>query len=129
MDQSNWNIIIVDDEKDNVGVMQMVFEFNDIKVRGANSGNECLALLEQDAPSFMLVDIQMPEMSGYDLLKHIRKNEQWRGIPIIAVTAHARQEDEHEIMEAGFDGYIAKPISVMTLMDQVTQIPQSKASS
>lgn len=127
VDYSAWNVIIVDDEKDNVGVMQMVFEFNDVKVRAAYSGKECLALLDVDIPSFLLVDIQMPEMSGYDLLLKIRENEKWRTVPIIAVTAHARSEDEQEIMNAGFDGYIGKPISVITFMDQVSKFLQSKA--
>ncbi len=126
VDQSKWNVIIVDDEKDNVGVMQMVFEFNDATVRPAYSGKECLVLLDQEVPSFLLVDIQMPEMSGYELLEKIREKDEWRSVPIIAVTAHARPEDEQEIMGAGFDGYIGKPISVMTLMDQISKILQSK---
>ncbi len=127
VDYSNWNVIIVDDEQDNVGVMQMVFEFNDIKVRAAYSGAECLGLLAQEIPSVLFVDIQMPEMSGYELLERIRQKEQWRDIPVIAVTAHARSEDEEEIMRAGFNGYIGKPINVMTLMDQITELLQSKA--
>jgi len=127
VDYSKWNAIIVDDEKDNVGVMQMVFEFNDAKVRAAYSGKECLALLALEIPTFLLVDIQMPEMSGYELLQRIRENPQWSSIPIIAVTAHARSEDEQEIMNAGFDGYIGKPISVITLMDQLSKILKSKA--
>ncbi len=124
--KSNWNVIIVDDEKDNVGVMQMVFEFNDATVRPAYSGEECLALLDQETPSFVMVDIQMPEMSGYELLEKIRAKEVWRDVPIIAVTAHARSEDERQIMDAGFDGFISKPISVMTLMDEVSKILQVK---
>lgn len=128
-DYSNWNVIIVDDEKDNVGVMQMVFEFNDAIVRAAYSGRECLALLQQQTPSLLLVDIQMPEMSGYDLLEKIRENVQWNDLPVIAVTAHARPEDEQEIMGAGFDGYIGKPITVITLMDQVSAILKSKGAS
>lgn len=127
VDYSNWNVIIVDDEQDNVGVMQMVFEFNDIKVRAAYSGAECLSLLDQEIPSVLFVDIQMPEMSGYELLERIRQKERWRSIPVIAVTAHARSEDEEEIMRAGFNGYIGKPINVMSLMDQISQILQSKA--
>src|SRR6185436_7636503 len=126
LDQSKWNVIVVDDEKDNVGVIQMVFEFNDAKVRPAYSGKECLMLLEQEVPSFLLVDINMPEMSGYQLLEKIRENEAWRSVPIIAVTALARPEDKQDIMNAGFDGYIGKPITIMTLIEQVSKILEAK---
>jgi len=126
LEQSKWNVIVVDDEKDNVGVIQMVFEFNDAKVRPAYSGKECLMLLEQEVPSFLLVDINMPEMSGYQLLEKIRENEAWRSVPIIAVTALARPEDKQDIMNAGFDGYIGKPITIMTLIEQVSKILEAK---
>jgi len=119
---SEWDVIIVDDEQDNIGVVELVLQFNDANVRSATSGPACLRLLEEAVPTFLLVDIQMPEMSGYQLLEKIRANPEWRSIPVIALTAHARPEDQDEILAAGFDGYISKPVTVMTLADELMSI-------
>lgn len=121
VDMSNWNAILIDDEPDNIGVIELVFNFNNVRVRSATSAQEGLRLLEEEKPSFMLVDIQMPVMSGFQLLEKIRANDDWKDIPVIAVTAYARPEDERRIMEAGFEGYISKPIKVVTLMDEIAK--------
>ena len=99
-----------------------VLDFHHASVRLASSGKECLELLSRETPSFMLVDIQMPEMTGYELLHRIRANTQWRDIPVIAVTAHAMSGDEERIIRAGFNGYIPKPVNVTSLIDDLRQI-------
>ena len=121
-DLSDWNVLIVDDEPDNVGVLELVFRFHQAAVRTAESGQRCLELLELEKPSLLLVDIQMPVMSGYDLLKRIREQERWCDLPIIAVSAHAMSGDSERAISAGFDGYITKPISAITLVDQIKAI-------
>ena len=63
-DFSKWHVIIVDDEPDNIGVLEVVFIFHRTIVRMADSGAKCLQLLEEQLPTFLLVDIQMPRMSG-----------------------------------------------------------------
>jgi two-component system, cell cycle response regulator DivK len=118
----DWDVIVVDDERDNIGVVELVLGFNNATVRSASSGSECLRLLENAVPTFMLVDIQMPEMSGYQLLEKIRANAAWRELPVIALTAHARPDDQEEILSAGFTGYISKPITVMTFVDEIKSI-------
>jgi len=129
-DISDWLVLIVDDEPDNVGVVELVFEFHNAVVHSAGSGVQCLRLLEDGLlPNVMLIDIQMPVMSGYDLLARIREQERFQDMPIVAVTAHARQEDENQIRTAGFDGYIAKPINVMTIVEDVFAIVQEKSTN
>ena len=118
-DLSDWQIIIVDDEPDNVGVVKLVMEFHNAEVQTAASGLECLKLLSHNTPTLLLIDIQMPEMSGYELLSEIRKQEKWRTIPAIAVTAHTMDGDAARILAAGFDGYIPKPVNSMTLVDEI----------
>ncbi len=116
---SSWNVIIVDDEPDNVGVIELVLDFHEVRHRTAASGQECLQLLRQETPTLLLVDIQMPGMSGYELLDHIQQQKQWQNISTIAITAHTMSGDEERIRAAGFNGYIPKPINVMTLMDDI----------
>lgn len=125
-DPSNWNVLIVDDEPDNIGVLELVFGFHNIKVRTAQSGRVGLELLNAEVPTLMFVDIQMPDMSGYELFDKIRENPDWSAISIIAITAHTMSGDAESILEAGFDGYIAKPINVMTLLEEVQAILEAK---
>jgi two-component system cell cycle response regulator DivK len=119
---TNWDVVVVDDERDNIGVVELVLGFNSAMVRSASSGAEGLLLLENATPTFVLVDIQMPEMSGYQVLEQIRANAAWRELPVIALTAHARAEDQEEILSAGFTGYISKPITVLTFVDEIKAI-------
>ncbi len=124
-DPSQWDVLIVDDEPDNVGVLELVLEFHNAHTRVASSGEECLQHMREQAPTFVLVDIQMPGMTGYELLKLIRANAAWRDIPVIAVTAHAMSGDEERIIRAGFDGYLAKPIDVVSLVDDLRAMLQA----
>lgn len=119
---ANWNAVIVDDEIDNIGVVELVLDFHGAKSRIASSGRICLKLMEEEVPNLLLIDIQMPEMDGFELLTRIRKNERWRHIPAIAVTARVMPGDRQTILDAGFDGYIAKPLSPMTFVDEVKSI-------
>ncbi len=121
-DLSTWDIIIVDDEPDNIGVVQLVMQYSGAQVRVADNGFACLALMEQAVPTVLLIDIQMPGMTGYELLRRIREHPVWRHVPAVAVTAHAMVGDEERILSFGFDGYIPKPIEAMKLAGQLKQI-------
>ena len=119
---SDWNVIIVDDEPDNLGVIELVLSFNDAKTRIATSGAACLRLLEAEMPNLLLIDIQMPEMDGIELLTHIRNYPQWRSIPAVAVTARVMPGDQQHILSIGFNGYIPKPINAMSFVDEIKAI-------
>lgn len=121
-DLSTWKVLVVDDEPDNVDVVQLILEFHDVKVWGASSAAECLALLEQHRPTMLLIDIQMPDMSGFDLLDLVREHAEWRDIPAIAITAYSMHGDRERIIQAGFDGYMSKPINAMSLVDELIAI-------
>jgi two-component system, cell cycle response regulator DivK len=123
-DPSNWRVLIVDDDPDNVGVLELVLGFHNAATRIAASGVECLDMLREETPTLLLVDIQMPGMTGYELLEHIRANAAWSDLPVVAVTAHAMRGDADRIMRAGFDGYISKPVDVASLIDDLNSILQ-----
>lgn len=127
-DLSNWNVLVVDDEPDNLGVIELVLNFYDAKVRTAATAMDCLVQMDVDQPTLLLVDIQMPVMDGFELMKKVRENEAWREIPMIAITAHAMAGDQERIINAGFDGYIAKPISAMTLIDDLKSLIEAKSN-
>ena len=123
-DFSTWTVLVVDDEPDNVNLVQLILEFHDITVRSAASGKECLEQLEQGVPTVLLVDIQMPEMSGIELLKLIRAR--WPDIPALAMTAYTMQGDRERMLAAGFDGYVGKPIDVMALVDNIFAVVDAR---
>jgi CheY-like chemotaxis protein len=126
LDTSTWDVLVADDEVDNLRIIIFVMEFSRITTRTAANGKECIEQIKCKMPSFVLLDIQMPEMSGWDVIKAIRADEEMRKLPVIALTAYAMTEDRDRVMAAGFDGYIPKPITVPTFIQQVQDILKSR---
>jgi CheY-like chemotaxis protein len=116
---SGWTVLIVDVEPDNLAVASKVLSFGGAHVYTAHNGVEGLKILEDVMPSFILLDLSMPEMDGWEMFKHIRAGAITQQIPIIALTAHAMAGDRERVMEAGFDGYIAKPFRISTFMAEI----------
>jgi CheY-like chemotaxis protein len=121
---ARWDVLIVDDEPDNVGVAAKVLTFNGATVRTANDGIEGMACLRERLPSFVLLDLSMPNMDGWEMLRHIRADPQFDHLIVIAVTAHAMVGDEERTLEAGFDGYISKPFRLVDFLPQIKQFVQ-----
>lgn len=126
LDTSAWNVVFIDDEPDNVGVVEFVLQFHNAKLRTAENGPKGLELLRKEKPTFLLLDIQLPIMSGWEVLETIRKDDQLKDLPVIAVTAHAMFGDKEKALKAGFDGYITKPISPMTFVTEIQSILQTR---
>jgi two-component system cell cycle response regulator DivK len=128
VDFTGWRILVVDDEPDNCGVLELVFRFHNADVHIAESAAACMELMSSDfTPSLIMMDIQMPGMSGYQLLESVRSHAEWKHAPVIAVTAHVMRDDKQKALLAGFDGYIPKPISAMTIAAEVSDILNSKS--
>lgn len=121
-DVSEWNVLIVDDVFDNIAIAEAVMDFNGASVHHAVNGIEGLEILETNAINLILLDLSMPDMNGWDMHTQLRQNPKTADIPVIALTAHAMQGDREKVMNAGFDGYIAKPFSVTTLISEIKTI-------
>ena len=80
-------------------------------VRTAASGAEALAMIEQEKPELILSDISMPEMTGYELAREIRRRPEWNDICLVAVTGYGQESDKKLAKEAGFNSHVVKPIS------------------
>ncbi len=118
-EMATWDVLIVDDEPDNVGVAEKVLVFNGAKVRTACDGIEGLIRLEERRPTFVLLDLSMPHMDGWEMLRRLRSNPETSDLIVIAVTAHAMIGDAERAMEAGFDGYITKPFRLADFLPQI----------
>ena len=114
-------ILVVEDDEDGMLFVRRVLEGAGHAVREARDGEEARAILERESFSVVLMDIHMPFMSGLEAIRWIRDNEQKTGVhvPVIAMTARAHRHERDKIVGHGFDGYLAKPILIETLFDEI----------
>ncbi|OAN54329.1 two-component system response regulator, partial [Paramagnetospirillum marisnigri] len=84
-------------------------------------GREAKEIVEQSRPNLILLDIQLPGVSGLDIARVLKEDAELQAIPIIAVTAFAMKGDEERVLESGCDAYLAKPISIEKLLNKVTE--------
>ena len=113
-------ILVVEDERDAREVIAEVLEDAGARVASAASSPEGIAVLERFNPQLILSDIAMPGEDGVTFLRKVRKLPQARDIPVVAFTAYASNADRARLLEAGFDGYIAKPADPARLVEALT---------
>jgi two-component system, cell cycle response regulator DivK len=114
-------VLIVEDNDLNMKLFNDLLEVNGYRTIKARTGLEGLELARLHTPDLILMDIQLPEVSGIDIIKLIKENDAMRAIPVIAITAFAMKGDEERIREAGCEGYLSKPISVAKFVDTIRQ--------
>jgi CheY-like chemotaxis protein len=113
-------IMIVEDSPDNMKLFRTLLTLKGHEIVGLNGGDELFSTLAERRPELILMDIQMPGKDGFALLAEIRASE-YRDLRVVALTAHAMSGDRERAMEAGFDGYITKPIDIRQFPDQVAR--------
>ena len=114
-------ILIVEDNEKNRKLERDVLQFHGYRTAEAETGEEGVRLAREAAPALILMDIQLPGMSGIDALKALRAAPATARIPVVAITASVMQQDRQQIMSAGFDGFIEKPVNLRNLLDTVQQ--------
>jgi CheY-like chemotaxis protein len=111
-------ILIVEDSPDNMKLFRAVLAQKGHAVTELTGGERLLATIAESNPELVLMDIQLPGKDGFALLQEIRESEH-RGLRVLALTAHAMSGDRERALQAGFDGYITKPIDIRSFPDQV----------
>jgi two-component system cell cycle response regulator DivK len=114
-------ILIVDDNENNRKLARDVLEFAGFATLEATGGIEGVALAQEHLPALVLMDIRMPDLSGTEALKLLKEDSRTEGIPVVALTSSTMRGDEQRFLAEGFDGYLAKPISVREFPDQVRE--------
>lgn len=109
-------ILIAEDNPINRELLRELLEIRGYIVVEACNGQEALALVEQAPPDILLLDIGMPLLDGFAVVRKLRENPRFTSLPIVAVTAYAMQGDREKIMESGFDGYLSKPVNAASLV-------------
>ena len=112
-------VLIVEDNELNMRLFHDLLDVHGYDTLQTRSGMEALKLARAHRPNLILMDIQLPEVSGLEVIKWLKDDDDLRSIPIIAVTAFAMKGDEERIRSGGCEAYISKPISVVSFVDTV----------
>src|ERR1700716_1055103 len=112
-------VLIVEDNELNMKLFHDLLEAHGYDTLQTKDGMEALKLARLHRPDLILMDIQLPEVSGLEVTKWIKEDDELRSIPIIAVTAFAMKGDEEKIREGGCEAYISKPISVGKFIETI----------
>ena len=112
-------VLIVEDNELNMKLFHDLLEAHGYGTVGTRNGIEALDLARKHHPDLILMDIQLPEVSGLEVTKWLKEDESLKAIPVVAVTAFAMKGDEEVIRQGGCEAYISKPISVTSFLDTV----------
>jgi len=112
-------VLVVEDNEKNMKLFRDVLQASGFKTLEATTAEEGIDLAAAHRPSLVLMDIQLPGVDGIEALARLRADERTADIPVLAVTAQAMRGDRERFAEAGFDGYLSKPVDVLELMDVV----------
>ena len=115
-------ILIVEDDAKNLKLFRDLLQVSGYTTLEATDGKQGVELAREEKPDLILMDIQMPVMDGLEATKLLKNNDVTKDIPIVALTAYAMQGDEEKMREAGFDGYISKPIDVKGFLKKISEV-------
>lgn len=114
-------VLIVEDNDLNMKLFNDLLQANGYETVQTKDGREVMALARANRPDLILMDIQLPEISGLEITRMLKEDPELKTIPVVAVTAFAMKGDEEKIREGGCEGYIAKPISVASFLQTVAK--------
>jgi CheY-like chemotaxis protein len=112
-------ILVADDNDASRELIREVLEMSGYDVIEAADGRDAVTMVRESPPDLVLVDIQMPRLDGYGVLRELRADPLLAGLPVVALTAYAMQGDRERALDAGFDDYITKPLEVAALRRQI----------
>jgi len=114
--------LIIEDNPDNMVLIAFILEKHGYRTLQAVRGEAGVSMATEQRPDFIILDIQLPDIDGLEVARRIRASESNGSIPIIAMTSYAMLGDREELLAAGCDGYIEKPIDPVHVMDQIRQV-------
>lgn len=121
-------ILIVEDNELNAKLLRDVLDVRGFEVLESVTAEDGLVLAREHHPHLILMDIQLPGMDGMQALRELKRDERTAAIPVIAVTASVMPMERQEIIDAGFDGYQPKPLSVKLLLDDIERLLRAEGA-
>jgi CheY-like chemotaxis protein len=114
-------ILVVEDNEKNMKLFRDVLQATGYITLEATSGEDAVELARSHEPALVLMDVQLPGIDGVEALARLRQDERSRSIPVLAVTAQAMSGDRERFLQAGFDGYLSKPVDITELIQAVRE--------
>jgi CheY-like chemotaxis protein len=122
-------VLVAEDNAVNRELLRELLEARGYTVFEACDGQEALHMIEQTQPDILLLDIGMPVLDGFAVIRRIRENPRLAPLPVVAVTAYAMQGDREKILSSGFDGYLSKPLNPSSLTKELDRLLTKSAKS
>jgi two-component system cell cycle response regulator DivK len=122
-------VLIVEDNELNMKLFHDLLSAHGYDTLQTSDGMEALAMAREHLPDLILMDIQLPEVSGLEVTRWLKEDENLRHIPVVAVTAFAMKGDEEKMRDGGCEAYLAKPISVTKFLDTVRRFIEIRRES
>ena len=116
---NDWTVLVVDDEPDSIEVVRTLLELCGARVITADNGETGFIEAKQNRPDFIISDLSMPGVSGWEMLERLKTELSTQQIPIIALTAHAMDGDRNRAIAAGFHNYLSKPLEPETFVSDL----------
>jgi two-component system, cell cycle response regulator DivK len=113
-------ILLVEDNQLNLTLLTDLLEYEGYTVVATRFGEAAVQLAGECQPELILMDVQLPDISGTEATRRLKADERTRGIPVLAVTAFTLSEEEQSVPDGSFDGYVAKPIKIHAFLDTIT---------
>lgn len=114
--------LVIEDNEDNMNLITFILQKNGYSTLWAENGKRGVELAVTEKPDFIVLDIQLPDISGFEVLTLIRRSEGGSKVPIIAMTSYAMSGDREKLLNAGCTGYIEKPINPATVIEEIRKI-------
>lgn len=118
-------IVIIDDEEAMIALLKLELESEGFRVSSASDGSSALELIQKDLPRLVLLDVMMPDMDGYEVLKSLKENPRTRKIPVLMLTAKGLDPDIQKGLDLGADDYITKPFHANLLLKRIKTVLQN----
>jgi CheY-like chemotaxis protein len=114
-------VLVVEDNEKNMKLFRDILQATGYSTLEATTGEEAIELARAHEPALVLMDVQLPGIDGVEALARLRQDERTAAIPVLALTAQAMRGDRERFLEAGFDGYLSKPVDVVELINAVKE--------
>lgn len=121
MSEEKKKVLLVEDNHMNKVLVREILTLSGYEIIEAMSGTEAIKALTRERPDIILMDLHLPEMDGITATRIIKSEERNRSIPVLALTASAMRGEEDQILNKGFDGYVAKPIERKKLLEAISE--------
>lgn len=122
MNLEQWNALVVEDEPDGMELVRDLLEYHGIHSMAAYDAKEALAILKKTTPTVIIIDLQLPEIDGWSLLREIQRNPALEGVSCVAITAYHALDVARQALRAGFDAYFPKPLEAATFVPDLVKI-------